>query len=115
MCKNGNVKLGDFNVAKEAKDGMLATQTGTPYYASPEIWNDKPYDVKSDIWSLGIVLYETISLMPPFVGTTMKELYTSIMKGSFKHLPQRFSKNLMSLCRMMLASKPSMRPTCEKI
>ena len=83
MCKNGNVTLGDFNVAKEAKSGLLDTQTGTPFYASPEIWNDESYDVKSDIWSLGIVLYETISLEPPFAGRSMKELYSKIMKGSF--------------------------------
>ena len=36
---------------------MCETQTGTPYYASPEVWKDEPYNVKSDIWSLGCVLY----------------------------------------------------------
>jgi NIMA (never in mitosis gene a)-related kinase len=39
------------------KKGLAYTQTGTPYYASPEVWNDKPYDGKSDIWSLGCVIY----------------------------------------------------------
>ncbi len=37
-------KVGDLNVSKIAKQGMLYTQTGTPYYASPEVWQDKPYD-----------------------------------------------------------------------
>ena len=60
------VKLGDLNVSKVAKKGMMHTQTGTPYYASPEVWKDKPYDHKSDIWSLGCVLYEMITLLPPF-------------------------------------------------
>lgn len=58
------VKLGDLNVSKVAKGaaGLLYTQTGTPYYASPEVWKDQPYDSKSDVWSLGCVLYEVVAL-----------------------------------------------------
>jgi NIMA (never in mitosis gene a)-related kinase len=40
LFKNGNAKLGDLNVSKIAKKGLLYTQTGTPYYASPEVWRD---------------------------------------------------------------------------
>ena len=58
LFKNGNVKLGDLNVSKVMRKGLVYTQTGTPYYASPEVWKDLPYDNKSDIWSLGCVLYE---------------------------------------------------------
>jgi len=66
LSKEGQVKLGDLNVSKVAKDDNLKTQTGTPYYASPEVWQDKPYDHRSDIWSLGCVTYELIALNPPF-------------------------------------------------
>ena len=67
MNKDGTCKLGDMNVSKSAdKNGLNYTQTGTPYYASPEVWRDEPYDFKSDIWSLGCVLYEMITLKPPF-------------------------------------------------
>lgn len=67
MNRDGSVKLGDMNVSKVTnKEGLNFTQTGTPYYASPEIWQDKPYDIKSDVWSLGCVLYEMITLRPPF-------------------------------------------------
>lgn len=38
LNKDGSVKLGDLNVSKIAKLGLLRTQTGTPYYASPEVW-----------------------------------------------------------------------------
>ena len=64
-------KLGDMNVSKISERGLCMTQTGTPYYASPEVWKDKPYDSKSDIWSLGCVLYEMITLKPPFRAEDM--------------------------------------------
>jgi NIMA (never in mitosis gene a)-related kinase len=48
-CENifiskGIYKIGDMNVSKVNKQGFATTQTGTPYYASPEVWNDKPYN-----------------------------------------------------------------------
>ena len=49
----------------------MSTQTGTPYYCAPEIWKNETYDLKSDIWSLGCVIYEMCALMPPFQATTM--------------------------------------------
>lgn len=56
------VKIGDLGVAKITKGGMAHTQIGTPYYMSPEIWRSRPYNKKSDIWSLGCLLYELASL-----------------------------------------------------
>lgn len=40
LTKEGEIKLGDLNVSKVAKKGLLRTQTGTPYYCSPEVWKD---------------------------------------------------------------------------
>lgn len=60
-------KVGDMNVSKIIKQNkFLSTQTGTPFYASPEVWNDQPYNQKSDIWSLGCMIYELCALKPPF-------------------------------------------------
>lgn len=67
LNKDGCAKLGDLNVSKLAsKEGLNYTQTGTPYYASPEVWRDEPYTFVSDIWSVGCVLYEILTLQPPF-------------------------------------------------
>ena len=61
------LKIGDFNVSKKIDYlNLKNTQTGTPYYASPEIWENKPYDFKSDIWSLGCLFYEIASFNTPF-------------------------------------------------
>ena len=89
LCESGTVaKLGDMNVSKVAKRGMLYTQTGTPYYASPEVWKDMPYDFKSDIWSLGCVIYEATSLRSPFIADSMEELYKKIVRGVFPRIPK---------------------------
>ena len=83
LYKNGSAKLGDMNVSKVAQKGLLFTQTGTPYYASPEVWKEKPYDNKSDIWSLGCVLYEMTTLKPPFRADNMEGLYKRVCRGQY--------------------------------
>ena len=54
------VKLGDFGIAKAMSNtaSLAETQIGTPYYLSPEIYEDQPYGKKSDVWSLGVLLHE---------------------------------------------------------
>jgi NIMA (never in mitosis gene a)-related kinase len=104
-----------MNVSKIAKRGLLYTQTGTPYYASPEVWNDKPYDSKSDIWSLGCVIYEMASLKPPFRAEDMEGLYKTVTKGKFKKLPSHFSVDLNNLVKAMLKVNPLQRPSAEKL
>ena len=85
----GECKLADFNVSKVVstnKGGFLHTQTGTPYYASPEVWKDRPYDFKSDIWSLGCVLYEMAALRPPFKAKDMSGLYKKVVAAQYPPL-----------------------------
>lgn len=64
---------------------------GTPYYASPEIWGDKPYNNKCDIWSLGCVVYEMAALKPAFRALDMEGLYRKIKKGVFERIPKNYS------------------------
>ena len=62
--------------------GELArTAIGTPYYLSPEICDNKPYNNKSDIWSLGCILYEMTTLKHAFEAGNMKGLVLKILKG----------------------------------
>lgn len=114
LSKDGKVKLGDMNVSKVAKEGMNHTQTGTPYYASPEVWKDDPYDVKSDIWSLGCVLYEAAALRPPFQAEDMKSLYKKVIRGSFSPLTG-YSEDFNSIISSLLTLDPKKRPTAAEI
>ena len=76
------------------KKGLLYTQTGTPYYASPEVWKDQPYGSKSDIWSLGCVLYEMVTLKPPFRANDMNGLYKRVLKGNYPPISDKYSEQL---------------------
>lgn len=59
MTKENLIKLGDFGIARSLKQSLEKAKTvvGTPYYMSPEICDNKDYTAKTDIWSLGVVLY----------------------------------------------------------
>jgi NIMA (never in mitosis gene a)-related kinase len=65
--------LGDFGIAKVLQATVEHAQTfvGSPYYLSPEIIENSPYNFKSDVWSLGVLLYEMCSLKPPFNGASL--------------------------------------------
>jgi NIMA (never in mitosis gene a)-related kinase len=64
---------------------------GTPYYLSPEIINSKPYNSKTDIWSLGVMLYEMCCLKPPFDGPNLHMLAMKIVRGAFTPIPGTYS------------------------
>jgi NIMA (never in mitosis gene a)-related kinase 1/4/5 len=113
--RKGMALLGDLNVSKVAKQGLLYTQTGTPYYASPEVWKDLPYDSKSDIWSLGCVMYETMALVPPFRAKDMNSLYKRVVKGTYDEAPSTYSRELLNLIYSMIRINPKDRPSCDEI
>ncbi|CAK88818.1 unnamed protein product (macronuclear) [Paramecium tetraurelia] len=115
LSRDGTFKLGDLNVAKVAKQGFVYTQTGTPYYASPEVWRDEPYDLKSDIWSLGCVLYEMCCLQTPFRAKEMDVLFQKVQKGLYDQIPAKYSKDLAYVISLLLKTQSSSRPNCEEL
>lgn len=91
---DGVAKLGDMNVSKVTEASLAYTQTGTPYYASPEVWKEEPYSYKSDIWSFGCVLYEMCTSRPPFKARSIEELYQKVIRGRFERIPSKYSASL---------------------
>ena len=115
LMKNGTVKIGDLNVSKLIKYGMAHTKIGTPYYASPEIWADKPYDYKCDIWSVGCIIYEMCQLRPPFRGTSFKDLNDNIQAGKYESIPSYYSKELAYVISKILVVNPMKRADCDSL
>lgn len=76
---------------------------------------DKPYDSKSDIWSLGCVIYEMTTLKPPFRAEDMEGLYKKVVKGSYPKIPAMYSQELSNVIKAMLQVNPVMRPSSDKI
>ena len=115
LFNNNLAKIGDLNVSKVTKTGIGHTQTGTPFYASPEVWNDESYSSKSDIWSLGCVINEMITLHPPFRAESMDGLYHKIMKGKYEKIPYKYSQDLNDVLKLMFNIVPKERPSCDEL
>ena len=116
LSKKGEVKIGGLNVGKNIEDnGMALTQIGTPYFTAPEIWKQMPYDYKCDIWSLGCILYEMVTLCVPFLGLNIKELYHNILNLQYKPIPKFYSKDLFEIINLMLNKNPENRPSATQL
>ncbi|KAF9038178.1 kinase-like domain-containing protein, partial [Panaeolus papilionaceus] len=117
LDENNTVKLGDFGLSKALAQASFAnTYVGTPYYMSPELMQEKAYDSKSDIWSLGCLIYELCALKPPFhEAKTHSELSIFIRNGRIPPLPRGYSQALNAVIRSMLNLNPAMRPSAAQL
>lgn len=117
LTANGIVKLGDFGVAKilEGTGALAHTQIGTPFYLSPEICENKPYDAKSDMWSLGCVLYECLALRPPFTAKDMRGMVRAIMHSHAKPVSTVYSTDMRDLVASLLIKDPKGRPDVRQV
>jgi serine/threonine protein kinase len=82
---------------------------------SPELFKNKPYSYKSDVWALGCVLYEMCNLRHAFDAQSINGLAVKILRGSFPPINTMYSKQLRDLITKMLQIKPSNRPTIVDI
>ncbi|KAK7822969.1 hypothetical protein U0070_025786 [Myodes glareolus] len=117
LTQSGKVKLGDFGSARLLSSPMAfaCTYVGTPYYVPPEIWENLPYNNKSDIWSLGCILYELCALKHPFQANSWKNLILKICQGPIPPLPALYSDKLHCLVKQMLKRSPSQRPSATTL
>eukprot|EP01012_Entosiphon_sulcatum_P034012 TRINITY_DN43079_c0_g1_i1.p1 TRINITY_DN43079_c0_g1~~TRINITY_DN43079_c0_g1_i1.p1 ORF type:complete len:458 (-),score=77.69 TRINITY_DN43079_c0_g1_i1:231-1580(-) len=111
------VKLGDFGIARVMQNTLAMAHTicGTPYYFSPEICQNKPYNSKSDIWALGCILYELCTLRHAFDATDVKQLVQRILKGVYPSVEAPFSPELKALVTALLQQEQDERPSINEI
>ena len=84
LHKNEAVKIGDLGVAKMLNSNDFAhTMVGTPFYLSPELCEEKPYNEKSDIWAMGCLLYELCTFRHPFEAANQASLILKIIRGKY--------------------------------
>jgi NIMA (never in mitosis gene a)-related kinase len=106
LTKDNKIKIGDFGLAKTlAFQNQAKTNVGAPAYLSPEILNDEPYDYKSDIWNLGIILYELTQLKHPFINDDIgvEKRVSFMKKGKFIEFNNtNYSDKLLNLIPNLL-------------
>jgi serine/threonine-protein kinase len=112
ISAGGHVKVGDFGVARLAEgstDGALATVVGTPRYMAPEQGRGRRTSPATDVYSVGVVLYEMLAGEPPFTGTSVVELALSHDRESPPPLPARVPAELSAIAMRALAKAPADR------
>lgn len=117
LTKDEKVRIGDLGVAKVLSQTNFAkTFVGTPYYLSPEICEEKPYNEKSDIWALGCILYEMATYKHPFNATNQGALILKILKGKFDPISSKdYSVELKKMIDMLLERNHFKRPSINEI
>ncbi|GAQ85688.1 Serine/threonine protein kinase [Klebsormidium nitens] len=115
---NDVIKVGDLGVAKRtqrgaARPGQLA---GTPAYLAPELLQNKPYSVRSDVWAMGVILYELCTRRLPFTSATDKGLAAKILAGKYAPISRADYSGLLSdMIRKLLRLTPGERPDTDEI
>ncbi|KAJ7316750.1 hypothetical protein JRQ81_002912 [Phrynocephalus forsythii] len=117
LTRSSIIKVGDLGIARvlENQYDMASTLIGTPYYMSPELFSNKPYNYKSDVWALGCCAYELATLKHAFNAKDMNSLVYRIIEGKLPPMPKDYSTPLKELIKTMLSKKPEDRPSVRSI
>jgi len=110
---DGSIALIDFGLAKHVALKMEVTDKGlifgTPHYMSPEQGHGKPIDARSDIYALGIMLYEMLTGKKPFDADNHMAILVHHAKAPIPKLPDRIA-HLQPLIDTLMAKDPAARP-----
>ncbi|XP_036723965.1 serine/threonine-protein kinase Nek4 isoform X4 [Balaenoptera musculus] len=117
LTRTNIIKVGDLGIARVLENhcDMASTLIGTPYYMSPELFSNKPYNYKSDVWALGCCVYEMATLKHAFNAKDMNSLVYRIIEGKLPPMPKDYSPELAEIIRTMLSKRPEERPSVRSI
>jgi TolB-like protein/Tfp pilus assembly protein PilF/predicted Ser/Thr protein kinase len=120
VTTDDRLKIVDFGLARRGDERMAAVTTmasivpagtvaGTPYAMAPEQVRGDSSDPRSDVWALGVLLYEMLSGAPPFRAATFPELMASILRDAPAPLPAGVALELQTVIEQCLARAPEQR------
>ncbi|CAE8618105.1 unnamed protein product [Polarella glacialis] len=117
---DGSLKLGDLGLGRFFSSQTLEafSKVGTPLYMSPEVLHGAGYDMRSDVWSLGCMIYELSMLRSPFKSDqqlSLYDLFVRISKGDYPPLTETLSADFRRLVSQMLALDPTQRLDSSKV
>nr|XP_054751079.1 serine/threonine-protein kinase Nek4-like isoform X2 [Lytechinus pictus] len=117
LTKSKIIKVGDLGIARvlEGNNDMATTLIGTPYYMSPELFSNRPYNHKSDVWALGCCVYEMTTLKHAFNAKDMNSLVYKILRGKMPAMPHQYSTELVELIKATLNQSPEKRPSVSRL
>ena len=117
LTKNLDIKIGDLGVSKKLiQTNFAKTFIGTPYYLSPEICMEKPYNDKSDVWAIGCILYELCTFNYPFNAKSQGALLLKILNSQPEKIDNNYySKDLQNMINLLLNKNYELRPSCRDI
>ncbi|XP_013776667.1 cGMP-dependent protein kinase, isozyme 2 forms cD4/T1/T3A/T3B-like isoform X2 [Limulus polyphemus] len=112
----GYVKLVDFGFAKKLQIGHKTwTFCGTPEYVAPEVILNRGHDISADYWSLGVLMFELLTGMPPFNCADPMKTYNVILKGiDAIDFPRTISRNALALIKKLCRDNPAERLGYQK-
>jgi len=118
LAVGGSIKIGDLGVARVlgTESFFAKTCVGTPYYLSPELCEDKPYNDKSDMWALGCVLYELCTRKHPFDARNQGALVLKIIQGKYPPVSaSTYSLDMRTMIDLLLARDTRRRPSAADL
>ncbi|XP_075609978.1 serine/threonine-protein kinase Nek9 isoform X1 [Balearica regulorum gibbericeps] len=119
LTKANLIKLGDYGLAKKLNSeySMAETLVGTPYYMSPELCQGVKYNFKSDIWAVGCVIFELLTLKRTFDATNPLNLCVKIVQGNraMEVDSTVYSRELIQMVNSCLDQDPEKRPTADEL
>lgn len=118
LLHDGIIKLADFGFCKplQNEDEISKTMLGSPIYMAPEILRGESYSIKSDIWSLGVVLFRMLYGFCPFESNNIGKLIMIIEEEDIV-IPNspRISPEVVKLLRRMITKNPAYRSEWSEI
>ncbi|KAL2713782.1 serine/threonine-protein kinase nekl-2-like isoform X1 [Vespula squamosa] len=112
--KGDIVKISDFGVSKDIQEESMSC-AGSYCYMAPEMLSNQPYDLKSDVWSMGVILYELVTKQLPFSASDLAEITRMVCYEKPKPFDKNISISTIRLISKMLRKQVSCRPRTDQL